>query len=253
MAKQGDMANLGLFKNMRLLIVTVVLPATVFLLLMQIIFKLNGIPFYTLVADPNEIGKLPPYAGMISMLGILFWCASAAISIFTASFLSKNKLVRSKKWSNFLLLSGFLTLFILLDDLFQIHEYYFHPFVDLKTWENPRRVQNFFETVFFIIYMILIGMYLYRFKSIFKITNYNILLLALSFFAISTIVDIATPESMFLHYTIEEGLKFLGIVTWFSYFMDCSYQQLKSSIGIEQERMHIGNIQETNYSIRNDG
>ncbi|MBW4689112.1 MAG: hypothetical protein KME40_29480 [Komarekiella atlantica HA4396-MV6] len=210
--------------------VRVVLPTTIFLIVTQIIVKIQGIPFYILVVDPNEMGKLPPYTGMISMLGILFWCASAATSIFSSFLLQKKGGLKSKKWSKFLLFSGCITLVILLDDLFQIHEYYYRSFIDLSTFTNPSPIKNLFESIFFGMYAIIILVYLFKFKSLFQKTNYTILLLSLFFFVISTIVDVATPEKMFLHSTIEEGSKFLGIVTWFSYFIDCCYEQVQHLI-----------------------
>ncbi|WP_194004996.1 hypothetical protein [aff. Roholtiella sp. LEGE 12411] len=223
---QSDSLNTKLFKNLPSIIVKVVLPTIIFLIVTQIIVKIQGIPFYQLVVDPNEIAKLPPYTGMISMLGILFWCASAATSIFSSFLIQKKGGLKSKKWSRFLLFSGCITLVILFDDLFQIHEYYFRPFVDLSTFQNPSPIKNLFEAIFFAMYAIAIFIYLFKFKSLFKKTNYNILILSLLFFVVSTIVDIATPEKMFLHSTLEEGFKFLGIVTWFSYFIDCCYEQI---------------------------
>lgn len=227
MDMQSNSFNSRLFKNLPSIIVRVVLPTTIFLIATQIIVKIQGIPFYVLVVDPNEIAKLPPYTGMISMLGILFWCASVATSIFSSFLLQKKGGLKSRKWAKFLLFSACITLVILLDDLFQIHEYYYHPFIDLRNFTNPSPVKNFFELIFFTMYAIAISIYLWKFKSLFKKTNYPILLLSLLFFAISVFVDVATPEKMFLHSTIEEGSKFLGIVTWFSYFVDCCYEQVQ--------------------------
>ncbi|MBW4646008.1 MAG: hypothetical protein KME23_23955 [Goleter apudmare HA4340-LM2] len=234
--KQTMQSNLSispifrLFKSLRTTILRVVLPSSLFLILIQVVCKIKGIPFAQLVIDANAAAQLPAYTGMISMLGIFFWCTSAAISIFISYVMKKIRGLESRKWSRFLLFSGCITLMLVFDDLFQIHEYYYYPFIDLNAVENPVFVRNFWESVFFSIYIVLILIYLFKFKSLFKKTNYSILFLSLLFFAISIIVDVGTPDEMFLHNTIEEGSKFLGIVVWFSYFLDCSYQQIQKLI-----------------------
>ncbi|OKH46952.1 hypothetical protein NIES2101_24375 [Calothrix sp. HK-06] len=164
------------------------------------------------------------------MIGILFWCASAVICLFTSYVLTKHKELQTRKWSKFLLYSGCITLIMLFDDLFQIHEYYYQPFIDLSTVKNARFFINLFELLFFVIYFVLISIYILKFKALFKKTNYPIFSLTILFFALSILVDIGTPETMVLHTSIEEGSKFLGIVTWFTYFLDCCYEQIQRLI-----------------------
>ncbi|RUT09700.1 hypothetical protein DSM106972_001950 [Dulcicalothrix desertica PCC 7102] len=219
--------NFRLFKNLSSVIFKVVFPTTVFFIAVLLISRLQGISTNILVGDPNEIAGLPPYAGMISMLGVLFWCASAVICIFTSYILTKNDGLQTRKWSRFLLFSGCITVLMLLDDLFQIHEYYYHPFINLSAFKNSRFVINLFESLFFSIYIVLISIYLLKFKNLFKNTNYPIVIMAILFFVLSVLVDVGTPETMVLHTSIEDGSKLLGIVTWFSYFLDCCYEQIQ--------------------------
>jgi hypothetical protein len=220
-AKSSDFKS---FKNLPLFIFKVVLPSIIFLIVVKSLFGLKGVPFSSLVVDPNAFKNVPPYIGMISMLGILLWCASSAISLFVACILPKNNQLKAQKWAQFLLFSGCLTMLLVLDDLFQIHEYYYRIFIDLALVENPKIIANIFEGLFFIVYAILILVFLYRFKLLLKKTNYKIFLLSLLFFAISIVVDLLIPDSMPLSYFLEEGSKFVGIVIWFGYFFDCCYQ-----------------------------
>ena len=54
--------------------------------------------------DPFVLGNLPFYAGILSNVGILLWCASAAICFFTALVLKGDD--QGQRWSRFLLMSG---------------------------------------------------------------------------------------------------------------------------------------------------
>lgn len=204
----------------------VVLPAAIFLLLIQFIAFTQKIPFYHFVADINELPGLPPYVGMVSTIGILFWCATAVICLFTAYTLKKCG-YRDRKGINYLLFFGYFNLLILSDDLFQIHEHYFLLFINLNLFDNPRIIQDFFEAIFFLIYVILLATCLLRFNSFLRKTQYPILILSILFFAFSTVADLLTPATMRFHFLLEEGAKFIGIVTWFSYFANCAYQEIR--------------------------
>jgi hypothetical protein len=77
-------------------------------LLLAVFLKLKfqistgGIP-----GNSNAVSELPPHMGMVSNLGILFWCSTAVVCLFTASTdMNKNISVES-----FLFYSGILTWF----------------------------------------------------------------------------------------------------------------------------------------------
>ncbi|MBD2167915.1 hypothetical protein H6G04_26355 [Calothrix membranacea FACHB-236] len=230
MKLQTNIRDFKLFKSLQFFILKVVLPSIIFLIVIGALFKTKGIPFRHLVIDPNAFKGIPPYIGMISTLGILFWCASSAISLFVAYILFKNDKLKAEKWAKFLFFSGWITMFLFLDDLFQIHEYYYRPFINFIHIDNSRFIANLFESLFFLGYAIIIISYIYKFKMLFKKTNYAILGLSLISFLVSVLVDIVTPESMPLHFFLEEGSKFLGIVIWCCYFLDCCYQQIQKNI-----------------------
>jgi hypothetical protein len=230
MKLQAKSSDFRLFKNLPSFILKAVLSSILFLIFMRTLFSLKGVPFSYLVSDPNAFSGMPPYIGMITLIGILIWCASGAISIFVAWILPKDNQTKSINWSQFLFFSGCITMFLVFDDLFQIHEYYYLPFIDLDSFENPRPIQLFFQGSFFLMYVILISIHFYRFRMVVKKSNYNILNLSILFFGVSIILDIATSESMPFYYFLEEGSKFTGIVIWFSYFLDCCYQQIQKFV-----------------------
>ena len=80
---------------------------------------LYDIPVYKFTADPTATLSAHPFTGLVSNIGIIFWCATVAICFFTfAIYRASNQ----DKISIFLLISAFLSLILLLDDLFLFHE-----------------------------------------------------------------------------------------------------------------------------------
>lgn len=78
----------------------------------------NRVPVGNLTKDPLAVAGKPFYFGMLSQVGILFWCASAAICFFCAALLVK---INSTNLSGFLFFLGCVTTVLLLDDLFSVH------------------------------------------------------------------------------------------------------------------------------------
>lgn len=167
-----------------------------------------------LTRDVNALAKLPIYTGLVSNLGILFWCASATISLF-AGWFGKNKGTISIE--AFLVYSGMLSVVLLIDDLLQLHEVFF-----------PEQLQVP-EMVVFAIYGIFTIMLFFHYRKIILTTNYLILLTCLLLFGLSLIVDLfldGFPGENLL----EDGAKFIGILTWFGYYASLSYETVKKKI-----------------------
>lgn len=200
------------------------LLAVIFFLSVLYIGRLFGIDIYLLATDPGEVAQQPPYVGLISNVGILLWCGTAAVCLFSAS-LNKPDPAYSKKWSAFLTASGIFTSILLLDDMFQLHETYSVIFVgpDANLSVNNRRLQNIFESVFFVSYFSCFFLFLFYFRRQIQRTEYAFLILAFICFAASVVIDV-TPlvQHSELHSLTEEGFKFLGIVSWATYFFRTS-------------------------------
>ena len=69
--------------------------------------------------DVTAIANIHPLSGVLSNLGVLLWCTAAAVCGF-ASFFLRHAQPRSP--SRFLLSSSLLSVYLMLDDLFQLHE-----------------------------------------------------------------------------------------------------------------------------------
>ena len=91
------------------------------------------------------------------------------------------------------------------------------------------------EKAVFSFLAIAVIVYAVAFRRIILRTNFGILLLALMFLAICVAID-AFFETWLLQlddweYFIEDGLKWLGITCWCSYYAHTSYQLLVASFG----------------------
>lgn len=222
------------------------IPSIGFIILVTLIAKVSNISTYELVADPAEVAGKPPYTGLVTNVGNLLWCGATAICLFTA-FLTKLNRACFKKWFRFLAFSGLFTSFLLLDDMFQLHESF--PLLFFGGSDNAlainRDLQNLLETLIFSVYLGIFIFYIFSFRKQIKNTEYIFLLLAFVFFGLSTIVDM-TPESLPGHYIVEEGFKVLGITSWLIYFTKtCSaaIRQLMTTFAAQSELGLIGKAQ----------
>jgi hypothetical protein len=204
----------------------------VFLVATWWIAKVQNIPMYELVADPAEIAHKSPYMGLLSQIGILIWSGTLCICWFTASLLGKdNTRGHSVSWSEFLWSSGVLTLFLLLDDWLQIHEY--TP-VLLGLAKDPsgvpRMLQNGIELAVYVLYVIIFAAYGWRYRSRLIQGNLVPVIITVAFMVISIVIDILPHERLLSHDLLEEGSKLIGIVSWFNYFFLVSQQRLRRQL-----------------------
>ena len=100
---------------------TAIYSPTVFaLLLLVAVSRRTGIPIAHFTRDTVAVAEAPVYTGLFSNIGILFWCSTAAISLFSSNISGRGS--KQGDFSVFLLVSGLLTSLLLLDDLFLLHE-----------------------------------------------------------------------------------------------------------------------------------
>ena len=195
----------------RQLLVTLV-PALVVLAAISVLRLVFDVPLFTMTGDVNAIARIHPLAGFLSSLGALVWCVTASVCLFAATILRRTEL-RSTFW--FLLSSGLLSAYLLLDDLFQFHEDLADRYFGLPE-EAIIAALGTALVVYFITFRHDIGR-----------TDFGILLLAVGFFAASVFIDDflegAVPNGYGVDF-LEDGAKWLGIVCWCSYFARTSYQ-----------------------------
>jgi hypothetical protein len=204
------------------------LSACLFIILVWLTTKITNISAYELVADSNEIGKIPPYAGIVSNIGILLLGSTVSICLFTGYLIKNNNNRIERKWQIFFLASGYFILFLLVDDLFQLHENFSTLLFGTETNLNlvNKKLQNLIEIIIFGFYGLLFGGYFLYFRKLIYNTDFFLLLLSLACVAMSTVIDYL-PENLVAHHILEEGFKFLGIVSLMSYYVMICYQKLK--------------------------
>lgn len=171
------------------------------------------IPIYKFMRDPSSITNVSPFIGIISNFGVLLWCTSAAICLFSWIILSHRSY--ETEFSKFILCSGLMTVLLLIDDFFRLHEYIFPKFLGLP------------EKIVIMGYGTLILFGLIKFRKCILKTEFLILLAAIGFFGLSLIVDLFQNDIEQLvgqwRILFEDGFKLLGIVSWLGYFLRSCY------------------------------
>ena len=178
--------------------------------LVGLVKEFYKISIHTMTQDPAALGGIHPLSGFVSSLGVLLWCAAATICFFTA-WTTLNTTQRGA--FRFLLFSAILTSYLMLDDLFQIHEELASEYLGLN------------EKIVTMSLLTAILAHLITFRQIILRTHFSVLLLALGFFATSVAID----QIWCREYFYEDGAKLLGIACWCSYFAQTSYRFLASA------------------------
>ncbi len=188
----------------------VILIPLALLFLTALVCLFTETPVGDFTRDPASLGDLSPFAGVISNLGALCWCAGSVVCLVGWALLSKQK--TQPKLALFFQLAGLYTALLMLDDLFLLHEEIFPVFLP------------FGEKFIIAGYGLLLISGLYYFREIIRSSKYRFLLVAIGFFAMSVGIDLIQDEVEVLVGTwrilFEDGFKFLGIVCWLAYFWE---------------------------------
>lgn len=208
-------------------LVKVYLPICSIIFLVWLIDKFSSISVYELVADSNEIGRIAPYAGIVSNLGILLLCCATSICFFSSYLIDANN-KNNKKWKLFFRCSGYFVLLLLIDDAFQIHENFSTLLfgADANITVVNKKLENILEAIIFGFYGAIFFCYGFYFRKLIYRTEILAFLLAFVFFFISLAVDFM-PENLKAHFILEEGFKLLGIASLMAYYIKVCYQKAK--------------------------
>jgi hypothetical protein len=164
-----------------------------------------------LTGDPLVIAKGKFYYGAVSSLGSMGWMATCTICLTTYFLLSDSG---DKKTRSFFLFSGLFTLFLLVDDLFMLHDDFFPNYLGVS------------QNIILALYPILTVFLLINYRSRIAGSSYNRLFIALGFLGLSVVIDTIFPGLNRLDFALEDGFKFLGIVGWAIYFFDTAFTVL---------------------------
>lgn len=179
--------------------------------------KTYNIPFEKIMGDPANYYNAHPFTGIISNIGVLMWCTTTSICLFTGIFLLSNGV---KKEAFFLIYSGLFSLILLFDDLFMLHDYIFYSFKDF-----------ILEPIIFTGYAILLIYYSINYYRIILENNYFVFSLAVLFLGLSILIDSIFPSEGLEHF-VEDGLKFIGIANWMLFFTTTSFNILSKKLFI---------------------
>ena len=168
-------------------------------------------PASFLTRDPASIASQPVNFGLLSNIGVLFWCVAATVCLF--SYWALWQLARRRP-PLLLLSAGLFTTLLLLDDLFLFHERLYPRFL-------------FGETVAMLLYAAIALGIVGRFWRTIRRSEFIFLILALGFLGLSVIVDLAFEDDPYL---LEAGSKLLGIFNWAIYWTRLGLQQLRSRV-----------------------
>ena len=188
------------------------IPTLFAIFVVVVICVLYNIHIAEFTQDPTARMQVHPLMGLLSNIGVLFWCVSATACFFGYMILRKRD--GQEEIAQFLLASGLVTSVLLLDDLFLFHEALFPEYVNIA------------EKEVYCFYGIFVGLYLVIFYRTILKTEYLLLLLAIAFFSLSIFVDFLRDGLLPWQYLLEDAPKLFGIVTWCAYFVRVSYQAL---------------------------
>jgi hypothetical protein len=209
----------NLFKKDSLVALALIyIPGLLFLGAAVFLARANGIFFETISRDPIQVLNGKPYVGIISNLGILFWCSTCAILFYSALI---NRIKKGpEKEIYFLFFSGLLSTLLLVDDFFLLHDVIFPDYLKID------------EIVFFLCYGLSTIAIFIRYYKIILDTDYVILVLSFLLLGLSATTDeiIAIGIHIKHPFIVEDGFKFLGILSWFSYFTRTAYKFVKAAI-----------------------
>lgn len=179
------------------------LPVLMILVGIGVLRLVGNIEIGTITRDPAHITGAHPFTGLLSNIGILCWCSSAAICFFCSKTCQNNE---NREFSSFLFFAALITSLLLIDDFFLFHEIIFPKDLHIN------------EKLVYTSYLIIAMSFLIAFRDTILQTEYVILFFSFAFLGLSILFDIL-PVHVPGHLLFEDGFKFLGIVTWLSYFV----------------------------------
>lgn len=191
--------------------------AVLLLIFLLIVHLLYDIPYSHLTRDPVVELEGDPFTGILSNLGIIFWSGTAAICLFVALYSVDDK--SKKREQSFFLTSFIVTAILLLDDLFLFHDIILPDYFKIR------------ERYIFLTYLIITAAYIYFNRKIMLRTPYLALIIAGCFFSLSILVDIAFKYIYIpAGFLIEDGSKFMGIISWGSYLTFTGFICMKNKL-----------------------
>lgn len=172
-----------------------------------VLFRVHaGIGVADMTRDPSSIAHIHPLLGALSSLGVLLWSGCAAIWLFCAGVLRS---LRESDAARFSLVSGILSAYFALDDLFQVHEFLAPTYLGLP------------ERAVYGLLAVATVWYLWAFRR--QLVGDDVVLLLVSYCLLAMSVSIDAVFEKWLWrleewtYLLEDGFKWTGIIFWLAF------------------------------------
>ncbi len=177
-------------------ILYVAVPALLFYSAAVLILTSSGFSIREVLRDPAQQTGLSSFLGFVSNIGVWLWVSSSAICCF--SLLTNQSRFRSGS-KELLILLGFLSMLLAVDDFFLLHERYVYQ-----------------KGIFLFYAIFAIALLIRHYRKIIEIDGFTFLLAGL-LLASSVEIDIyqrKIPLEYVYVQLIEEGCKFVGAAIW---------------------------------------
>ena len=179
---------------------SVILPA----ILLAVVWVQPFVPVAELLRDPIAVAQLSSdcchsHYGAISNLGVLIWCATAAICGFAAVSLYVREGGSEKV--EFMTFAALMTSVLVLDDLYLLHDHV------LPAFGVP-------QLLVYAVYAGLALAYLWRCRAAILNSHYIVFLAAGGLLATSILIDQVLHNDAAWRIMLEDGAKLYGICLW---------------------------------------
>ncbi|MEQ8825534.1 MAG: hypothetical protein RIC14_14290 [Filomicrobium sp.] len=163
------------------------------------------------VAEMASAGCCRIYYGALSNVGILLWCATASICLFSAMvlWLGRGFSAQAQQMAAVFLASGLFSGWMALDDLFLIHE-------------NVLPALGVPQKLVYGIYGALTLGYLWFARDLLFAGRKTMFVVALGLLTLSVGVDVVATSEGYMHVLIEDGAKILGISAWAAFHIEAA-------------------------------
>lgn len=167
-----------------------------------------------LMRDPLAAAEAPAYYGFVSNTGVVIWCATAGICVFSGVIVWQAG-VASRHGAWFLIYAAGLTTMLMVDDFFMLHEVLFSGHLSIE------------EHYVFGTYGLAILIFLLIFRHLILSLEPIILLLCFIFLALSMFFDmfLLEPHTVLTRMG-EDGSKLIGICLWSAFHLRASWRLL---------------------------
>jgi hypothetical protein len=153
--------------------------------------------------DPAAITREAPYIGLVSFVGLFAWVAGAT-ALVCAGYVASLRGARDRRNALFLVAAA--VVYLLLDDAFEFHEYYFPRYIHLS------------DSVLELGYVVGAVVAVVKGRDFFSSTNVRLLAAAGIFFATSITLDAVIDGERLV--ALEDGAKLIGIFLLAVYCLD---------------------------------